>query len=166
MNKIMLYFIVSFCLFSTGYTKKELIKLIEDNSTYICNPTRKKEKVKSIPDSKMEFTGYVDEDNKPYGEWKNLDGTIRECISDNEWIQEVKERYFQKRTSEIDIVIKYTSKKDIKYISISFRNTGVTHQFKYEKGRYREINKGTPFSLHIIEIIPFYYDKYEKIGIE
>ena len=63
-------------------------------------------KVKSIPDSKIEFTGYVDEGNKPYGEWKNLDGTIRECISDNEWIQDVKEHYFQKRKPEIEIVIK------------------------------------------------------------
>lgn len=79
MKKILLiYLLLSLCLFSQKNLEKEIIKLIEKNKNFECNPTRKKFKV-----VREDITGYVDENDKPYGEWKNRDESIRECFLDD-----------------------------------------------------------------------------------
>ena len=93
MKKILLiYLLFNLCIFSKEYTKKELIELIEKNKNFECNPTRKKFKVVG-----ENMTGYVDENDKPYGEWKNTDKSIRECFLDDVRIQYIKNDYFFKR---------------------------------------------------------------------
>ena len=101
MRKILLiYLFLNLCIFSKEYTKKELVELIEKNKNFECNPTRKKFKVVG-----ENMTGYVDEDDKPYGEWKNTDESIRECFLDDVRIQYIKNDYFLKRTEKFTLII-------------------------------------------------------------
>ena len=91
---------MNLCIFSKEYTKKELVELIEKNKNFECNPTRKKFKIAG-----ENMTGYVDEDDKPYGEWKNTDESIRECFLDDVRIQYIKDDYFLKRTEKFTLII-------------------------------------------------------------
>ena len=101
MKKILLiYLLLSLCLFPEKNLEKEIIKLIEKNKNFECNPTRKKFKVVG-----ENMTGYVDEDDKPYGEWKNTDESIRECFLDDVRIQYIKNDYFLKRTEKFTLII-------------------------------------------------------------
>ena len=151
MKKILLiYLLFNLCIFSKEYTKKEFIELIEKNKNFECNPTRKKFKVVG-----ENMTGYVDEDDKPYGEWKNSDESIRECFLDDVRIQYIKNDYFFKRTEEFTLII----------IGISIENGKEIYYFKYKNGRYSQIKKkGYGFVLRLVtSLSDSYIYKYKKI---
>ena len=129
MKKILLiYLLFNLCIFSKEYTKKELIELIEKNKNFECNPTRKKFKV--IGEN---MTRYVEEDDKPYGEWKNTDESIRECFLDDVRIQYIKNDYFFKRTEKFTLIIIDEKSKNEKIISLSIENDKEIYYFKYKK---------------------------------
>ena len=129
MKKILLiYLLFNLCIFSKEYTKKELIELIEKNKNFECNPTRKKFKI--IGEN---MTGYVDEDDKPYGEWKNTDESIRECFLDDVRIQYIKNDYFFKRTEKFTLIIIDKKSKNEKIISLFIENEKEIYYFKYKK---------------------------------
>ena len=62
------------------------------------------------------MTEYVDEDDKPYGEWKNTDKSIRECFLDDVRIQYVEGEYFYKSNNNFTLLIKDLKNKDEKYV--------------------------------------------------
>lgn len=161
MKKILLiYLLLSLCLFSQKNLEKEIIKLIEKNKNFECNPTRKKFKVVG-----ENMTGYVDEDDKPYGEWKNTDESIRECFLDDVRIQYIKNDYFLKRTEKFTLIIIDKKSKNEKIISLSIENEKETYYFKYKNGRYTQIKKkGYGFVLRLVtSLSDSYIYKYKKI---
>ena len=100
MRKILLiYLFLNLYLFSQKNLEKKIIKLIEKNKNFECNPTRKKFKVVG-----EDITGYVDENDKPYGEWKNRDESIRECFLDDVRIQYVEGEYFYKSNNIVKLL--------------------------------------------------------------
>ena len=161
MRKILLiYLFLNLCLFSQKNLEKKIIKLIEKNKNFECNPTRKKFKVVG-----ENMTGYVDEDDKPYGEWKNSDESIRECFLDDVRIQYIKNDYFFKRTEEFTLIIIDKKSKNEKTISISIENGKEIYYFKYKNGRYSQIKKkGYGFVLRLVtSLSDSYIYKYKKI---
>ena len=118
---------MNLCIFSKEYTKKEFIELIEKNKNFECNPTRKKFKIAG-----ENMTGYVDEDDKPYGEWKNTDESIRECFLDDVRIQYIKNDYFFKRTEKFTLIIIDKKSKNEKIISLFIENEKEIYYFKYK----------------------------------
>ena len=147
-------------LFSQKNLEKKIIKLIEKNKNFECNPTRKKFKV--IGEN---MTGYVDEDDNPYGEWKNTDESIRECFLDDVRIQYIKNDYFLKRTEKFTLIIIDEKSKNEKIISFSIENEKETYYFKYKNGRYTQIKKeGYGFVLRLVtSLSDSYIYKYKKI---
>ena len=161
MRKILLiYLFLNLCLFSQKNLEKKIIKLIEKNKNFECNPTRKKFKVVG-----ENMTGYVDEDDKPYGEWKNSNESIRECFLDDVRIQYIKNDYFFKRTEEFTLIIIDKKSKNEKTISISIENGKEIYYFKYKNGRYSQIKKkGYGFVLRLVtSLSDSYIYKYKKI---
>lgn len=161
MKKILLiYLFLNLCIFSKEYTKKELVELIEKNKNFECNPTRKKFKVVG-----ENMTGYVDEDDKPYGEWKNTDESIRECFLDDVRIQYIKDDYFLKRTEKFTLIIIDKKSKNEKIISLFIENEKEIYYFKYKNGRYSQIKKkGYGFVLRLVtSLSDSYIYKYKKI---
>ena len=141
-------------------SRKKIIKLIEKNKNFECNPTRKKFKVVG-----ENMTGYVDEDDNPYGEWKNTDESIRECFLDDVRIQYIKNDYFLKRTEKFTLIIIGEKSKNEKIISLSIENEKGTYYFKYKNGRYTQIKKeGYGFVLRLVtSLSDSYIYKYKKI---
>lgn len=161
MKKILLiYLFLNLYLFSQKNLEKKIIKLIEKNKNFECNPTRKKFKV--IGEN---MTGYVDEDDNPYGEWKNTDESIRECFLDDVRIQYIKNDYFFKRTEKFTLIIIDEKSKNEKIISFSIENEKETYYFKYKNGRYTQIKKeGYGFVLRLVtSLSDSYIYKYKKI---
>jgi len=161
MKKILLiYLLFNLCIFSKEYTKKELIELIEKNKNFECNPTRKKFKVVG-----ENMTGYVDEDDKPYGKWKNTDKSIRECFLDDVRIQYVEGEYFYKSNNNFILLIKDLKNKDEKYVEFNFKNTSIInpYYFKYKNGKYKKIKLDWLHCRIVRTLTDKFIYKYEKI---
>ena len=161
MKKILLiYLLLSLCLFSQKNLEKEIIKLIEKNKNFECNPTRKKFKV-----VREDITGYVDENDKPYGEWKNRDESIRECFLDDVRIQYVEGEYFYKSNNNFTLLIKDLENKKEKYVEFNFKNTSMInpHYFKYKNGKYKKIKLDWLHYRIVRSLTDKFIYKYEKI---
>lgn len=146
MKKIFLILFLSFLIFSKEYSKKDLIQIVEENEKFECISDKKIIRFEGI-----NFIGHLDEEGKPYGEWKLKDDRIRQCFLENEKITYEKEQYFSKRNEKIDMTISYTSSTIQLFIK---DDTGVKNYFlKREKNKYKIIKNQL---MTLTESIPLY----------
>ena len=158
MNKlkkiIILYLLLGILLMSKEYTKKELIEIVEKNEKFECVPDKKVIKFEGI-----NFVGNLDENGKPYGEWKLKNNFIKQCFLDNEILGYEKGRYFSKSNEKMYMIISYenvnsnVNKNEISIQFFMYEKDGIKSYFLTKRNEKYEMGNKI---LTVTENIPLY----------
>lgn len=117
-------------VFSKEYSKKAILKIIEKYSQYSCDMEKKETKIKG-----KFFTGYIDDNKNPYGEWKTDNGEYKNCFLNNTVLISFKNKFYTYKNDNIILEEYYEDKYTD--IVVHLKNENRRYDLKCDKQKLK-----------------------------